>query len=197
VKRVVGIASRLLALSLVLAIVAWSAPLVAETITVPVGLQAELTAKLAAHDKGMPARAGSALKIAILTKKGNAESASTAAHLQAAFAGLGAIAGLPHQQQVVDFTEASALAALIKAESFAIVYLTQGFDADVESIRSALDGVSVMTCATVPEYVPRGGAVIGFDLVSGKSKILVNLPQAKKQSVNLDANVLTIATVFK
>jgi len=45
--------------------------------------------------------------------------------------------------------------------------------------------------------VARGGAVIGFDLVSGKSKILVNLPQAKKQSVNLDSNVLTIATVFK
>jgi hypothetical protein len=197
VKRVVGIASRLLALSFVLAIVAWSAPLVAETITVPVGLQAELTAKLAAHDKGMPARAGSALKIAILIKNGNAESASSATHLQAAFAGLGAIAGLPHQEQVVDFTDAAALAALVKAESFAIVYLTQGFDPDVESIRTALDGVSVMTCATVPDYVARGGAVIGFDLVSGKSRILVNLPQAKKQSVNLDSNVLTIATVFK
>jgi hypothetical protein len=197
VKRVVGIAPGRLALSLVLAIVAWSAPLVAETSSVPVGLQAELTAKLAAHDKGMPARASSSLKIAILIKRGNAESASTATHLQAAFAGLGAIAGLPHQEQVVNFTDAAALAALIKAESFAIVYLTQGFDADVESIRSALDGVSVMTCATVPDYVARGGAVIGFDLVSGKSRILVNLPQAKKQSVNLDSNVLTIATVFK
>jgi YfiR/HmsC-like len=197
VKRVVGIASGLLALSLVLAIFAWSLPLVAETSAVPVGLQAELTAKLAAHDKGMPARAGSALKIAILVKKGNAESASTATHLQAAFAGLGAIAGLPHQEQIVDFTDAAALAALIKAESLAIVYLTQGFDGDVESIRSTLGGVSVMTCATVPDYVARGGAVIGFDLVSGKSKILVNLRQAKKQSVNLDSNVLTIATVFK
>ena len=79
----------------------------------------------------------------------------------------------------------------------AIVYLTQGFDGDVDAIREALDGVSVMTCATVPDYVVRGGAVIGFDLVSGKSKILVNLTQAKKQSVNLDSNVLTIATVFK
>lgn len=196
-KGVWGIASRRLALSLVLAIVAWSLPLVAETSAVPVGLQAELTAKLAAHDKGMPARAGAVLKIAILIKKGNAESASTAAHLQAAFAGLGAIAGLPHQEQVVDFTDAAALAALVKAESFAIVYLTQGFDPDVESIGSALAGVSVMSCATVPDYVVRGGAVIGFDLVSGKSKILVNLPQAKKQAVNLDSNVLTIATVFK
>jgi hypothetical protein len=145
----------------------------------------------------MPARAGSLLRIAILTKKGNAESASTAAHLQAAFETLGSIAGLPHQEQTVSFVDATALAALVKTESLAIVYLTQGFDGDVDAIRGALDGVSVMTCATVPDYVARGGAVIGFDLVSGKSKILVNLPQAKKQSVNLDSNVLMIATVFK
>ncbi len=191
-----GTARSLFALSFV-ALFAWAWTLAADTGAVPLGLQAELTAKLAAHDKNMPSRAGSLLKIAILAKKGNAESASTATHLQAAFQGLGAIAGLPHQEQVVAFTDPPSLAALIKAESFAVVYLTQGFDADVEGIGAALDGVSVMTCATVPDYVPRGGAVIGFDLVSGKSKILVNLPQARKQSVNLDSNVLTIATVFK
>lgn len=196
-NRTGGTARSLLALSLVLAVFAWALRLAADTSVVPIGLQAELTAKLAAHDKGMSARAGAVLKIALVTKSGNAESASTATHLQAAFEGLGAIAGLPHQEQVVPFVDAAALAALIKSESFAIVYLTQGFDGDVESIRAALDGVSVMTCATVPDYVARGGAVIGFDLVSGKSKILVNLPQAKKQSVNLDSNVLTIATVFK
>jgi hypothetical protein len=197
VNRGGGKARSLLALSFVLAILAWALTLVADTSAVPLGLQAELTAKLAAHDKAMPGRAGSILKVAILTKKGNAESASTAAHLQAAFASLDAIAGLPHQEQVVAFVDAPSLASLIKTQSLAIVYLTQGFDGDVDSIRSALDGVSVMTCATVPDYVARGGAVIGFDLVSGKSKILVNLPQAKKQSVNLDSNVLTIATVFK
>ncbi len=196
-NRAGGPARRLFALSLALAMFAWSFPLVADTSAVPIGLQAELTAKLAAHDKSMPARAGSLLKIALLTKSGNAESASTAMHLQAAFQGLGAIAGLQHQEQVVTFVDAADLAALVKGESFGIVYLTQGFDGDVESIRAALDGVSVMTCATVPDYVARGGAVIGFDLVSGKSKILVNLTQAKKQSVNLDSNVLTIATVFK
>lgn len=196
-NQVGGKARSLLALSFVLAILAWALTLVGDTSAVPLGLQAELTAKLAAHDKAMPGRAGPTLKVAILTKKGNAESASTAAHLQAAFASLDAIAGLPHQEQVVAFVDAPSLAALIKTESLAIVYLTQGFDGDVDAIRSVLDGVSVMTCATVPDYVARGGAVIGFDLVSGKSKILVNLPQAKKQSVNLDSNVLTIATVFK
>jgi hypothetical protein len=196
VSRVGVLARALLALSFAMAIVAWPLPLAADS-AVPIGLQAELTAKLAGHDKGMPARAGSLLRIAILTKKGNAESASTAAHLQAAFETLGSIAGLPHQEQTVSFVDATALAALVKTESLAIVYLTQGFDGDVDAIRGALDGVSVMTCATVPDYVARGGAVIGFDLVSGKSKILVNLPQAKKQSVNLDSNVLMIATVFK
>jgi len=192
-----GVIARTLAFSLVLAVLVWGLPLSADTSAVPLGLQAQLTAKLAAHDKAMPARAGATLKIAILTKKGNAESASTAAHLQAAFEALTLVAGLAHEERVVTFTDAAALATQIKAESLAIVYLTQGFDGDIDAIRAALDGVSVMTCATVPDYVARGGAVIGFDLVSGKSKILVNLPQAKKQSVNLDSNVLTIATVFK
>jgi hypothetical protein len=192
-----ALARRLLAVSFVLAFLVRALPIAAETSAVPLGLQAELTAKLAAHDKGMPARAGSNLKIAIMTKNGNAESTNAAAHLLTAFGSLGPIAGLPHQEQVVAFSDAIALRTFIMSESIAIVYLTQGFDGDVDAIRSALDGVSVMSCATVPDYVARGGAVIGFDLVSGKSKILVHLPQARRQSVNLDANVLMIATVFK
>jgi YfiR/HmsC-like len=190
-------ARRRFAIFLTLGLLAKASPLAAEIGGVPLGLQAQLTAKLAAHDKGMAARAGSTLKIVILIKRENAESANAAAHLLTAFEALDSIAGLSHQQKVLAFTDARALAALVRTETIAIIYLTQGFDEDLDAIGASLDGVSVMSIATVPDYVVRGGAVIGFDLVSGRSKILVNLAQARRQGVQLDSNVLMIATVFK
>jgi len=44
--------------------------------------------------------------------------------------------------------------------------------------------------------VPRG-IVLGFDLVGGKPKMLVNLGQARKQHVAFMAEVLKLAKVFE
>lgn len=51
-----------------------------------------------------------------------------------------------------------------------------------------------MTVAAEPSAVIRGIAV-GFDLLSGQPKILVNLSQAKLQNVQLPASVLSLALI--
>jgi len=78
----------------------------------------------------------------------------------------------------------------------AIVFVTPGFADDVDAIRGALDGVDVLSASAVADYVPKG-VVLGFDLVSGKPKLLVNLTQAKKQQVDLSSDVLKLMKVYE
>src|SRR5258706_418637 len=64
--------------------------------------------------------------------------------------------------------------------------------------RGQAEGVAapVLRVAAVPDYV-RDGIVLGFDVVSGRPKLLFNLPQAKLQKVALAASVLKLMTVFE
>ena len=168
----------------------------AEDVAVPIGLQAELTAKVASYDKNFAERAGERAQIAILVRGGNADSERAAAHMQSALGALPLVGGLPHDEHVLAWGGGGALAAFVKARRIAIVYVTPGFAADVAEIRGALDGLDVMSVAAVPEYVPKG-IVLGFDLVSGKPKLLVNLTQGKRQKVAFKAEVLKMMKVYE
>lgn len=74
--------------------------------------------------------------------------------------------------------------------------LTPGFEDELEAIRLALEGVNVLSVGSVARYVAKG-TVLGFDVVAGRPKILVNLRQAKRQNVNFDSELLKISTVIQ
>lgn len=163
---------------------------------VPAAVQAELLAKVAAYDRNLAARAGEQVRTLVVAKVGDAASARLAAQLKDALAGKSAIAGLPHAEETVAFESAAALASAVRQRRAAIVYLSSGFaDAELEAIAAALDGVDVLTAGSA-SYV-RKGVVLGFDLVSGKPKLVVDLPRANRQRVALSANVLRLMTVYQ
>ena len=163
----------------------------------PVPLQVELLVKVAGYDRNMAARAGDRIRVVILTKAGNDESTRVAALAEKALAEKDTIAGLPHERSVVPFADAPALAQLCRARRVGIVYLTPGFtDAEIAAMAASLDGVDVFTAASLADYVPKG-VVLGFDLVSGKPKLLVHLGQARKQNVSLSAEVLKMVKVYE
>jgi hypothetical protein len=168
----------------------------AEDVGVPERLQTELVAKMSGYDRGFAARAGDRAHVVILEKPDDPESARAAAHLESAFRELHDVGGLPHDEAIVAWQGAAALPGLVRSRHAAIVYVTPGFGADIGDIRSVLDGVDVLSVAVVAEYVPRG-IVLGFDLVGGKPKMLVNLGQARKQHVGFMAEVLKLARVFE
>jgi hypothetical protein len=56
-------------------------------------------------------------------------------------------------------------------------------------------GVDVLTVSAVPDYVPKG-IVLGFDLVGGHPKMLVNLGQATRQHVAFTTDVLRLMRVY-
>jgi hypothetical protein len=180
-----------------LAILMSSVGLLADEIAVPVALQVELMVKVAAYDNNLPSRAGDKVRVLVVTRAGSGDSSRAAAEVTGALAGKATIAGLPHEESAVSYGDAAALARACRSGRTAIVDLTPGFsDAEIGDVARALEGVDVLSVSAVPGYVPRG-IVLGFDLVSGKPKLLVHLTQARKQRVALSADVLKLMKVYE
>ena len=58
----------------------------------------------------------------------------------------------------------------------------------------ALRGTDVLSSAAIPGYV-ESGAVLGFDVTSGRPRLLVHLGQAREQHVSFDPAFLRLAQV--
>ncbi|MDB4996679.1 MAG: hypothetical protein JWM74_4111 [Myxococcaceae bacterium] len=168
----------------------------AEGELVPIGLQVQLLAKVAAYDRKLPERAGGRVRLMVVSRVGNLESERAVAQLHATLAATPSIGGFPHDDLDVKFGSAEALAATCRSERVSILYFTPGFKDDLPAIRAALDGVSVLSVSTVGSYVP-SGIVLGFDLVSGKPKLLFNLTQAKRQNVAMSPEVIRLSRVYE
>jgi YfiR/HmsC-like len=168
----------------------------AELVAVPIELQAELLAKVAAYDRNMPTRAGDRVQVLLVDKAGDAESARFATRMQLALQSIPQIGGLPHEERVIPFTTAADLAQRCRARHVAIIIVGPGLGDEVPGIGEALDGVDVLSVASVPSYVERG-VVLGFDVVSGKPKLLVHLTRARRQHVDLRAEVLKLMRVLE
>jgi hypothetical protein len=183
-------------LSTLIAVVMITALVRADDQLVPIQLQAQLFAKVLTYDKNFPERAGQLARVLLVMKKGHADSVRVASQMQSALRPIAPIGGIPHEEIVVAFEGAVALADLVKASGAAAVFFGPGFDDDVDAIKTALDGHDVLTAGSVPEYVPHG-IVLGFDIVSGSPKLLVHLTQARRQHVSLRAELLHLARIFE
>lgn len=164
---------------------------------VPVDIQTSLLAKVARHDRNMEARAvAGTLRILVARRSGSLSDEREAELLKNALGGTSEVGGLPHQTRVTEFTSADALAKQCSAGSVAIVWLTSELAAESKSIAKALTGANVLSVSTRPDAIP-DGIVLGFDLIQGRPKILVNLPQARAQNVMFRASLLKIVKVIQ
>ena len=162
---------------------------------VPPGTQAELLAKLAGFDRNYAARAGNKAVILLVAMPGNSESMRAALEMKAALGRQEKVGDLPHEEQIVTHSSAEALVDLVRARKAAIVYFGPGFEKQIPALSSAFASVNVLTVGSNPAYVP-AGVVLGFDLVSGRPKLLVHVLQARKQHVSFPASVLNLMKVY-
>ena len=174
----------------------WIKYAAAQTIDVPLRLQAELLSKVAAYDRAFEARAKDRALVFVLVKANDAASEHVAAQILAELKVLREIGGVRHVEESVQYSSAEALAALVKARSPAIVYLSAGFADQMERIASALAGLSVLSVGASASYVARG-VVLGFDVESGKPKLVVHLPRARSQHVAFRPELLKLARVVQ
>jgi hypothetical protein len=173
---------------------ALAAPARAEEVPVPVNLQAELLFMIAGHDRNLPERAGGQVRTFVVTRPTD-DSARGAAQFRAVALGRPVVAGLPHLVEVLPFTSAQALGEVCRARRPAILYLAPGFSgADAAAIGQALEGCSVLSAAAAPGLVKKG-VVLGFDLVAGRAKPVVDLGRASRQHVSFSPSVLGLMAV--
>jgi hypothetical protein len=171
-----------------------SAVRAADEVTVPPNVQAELLARVLGYESGLLERAHDRWRILVLRKAGDAESQRATLQFLGGLAGLTVMQGLPHEELVEDFRDAASVAELCRRRSITIVYLTPGLGAEAPAIATALAGLGLLTVAAVSGHVYRG-MVLGFDLVSGKKKLLLNRIQMKLQGLSFSYQVLGLAKV--
>lgn len=167
-----------------------------QSVLVPIRLQAELIAKVVVYDRNFAARAGERTKVLILSKASDNESTLVATEMKSALSAVALIADLPHDEELFTYTDPQSLSELCKARGYAIIYLGPGFTPQIEGIREAMSNFDLLTVGGVAEYVP-AGIVLGFDLVSGKPKLLVHLTQARKQHVDFRAEALKLMRIYE
>lgn len=169
----------------------------AEEASLPPSIQAELLVKVAAYDRNFAARAGARAAVLIVVKPGDDDSARAGAALAKALGAQPALAGLPHDETTLAIADAATIVKTSKARRAAIVYLAPGYaDEEMAAMAKAFAGADVLTVASVARFVPRG-VVLGFDLVSGKPKLLVHLAQARRQNVAFGAEILKLMQVYE
>jgi hypothetical protein len=170
--------------------------LFAEGPNVPIRLQAEFLAKIAGYDRHFAERAGDRARVLIAVVPRDSDSRLAATDMRNALAALPSVGGIPHEEEIIQFADAASLAEICRSRRAAVLYLTPGLLHDMPAIRDALAALDLLTVASLADYVP-AGAVLGFDLVSGRPKLLVNLTQARKQHVDFRAEVLKLTRVFE
>jgi hypothetical protein len=168
----------------------------AEDVSVPPDVQAELVSKVVRYDRNFAARAGDRVRVLILSKSGGADSARTAGRLVQALSALPDIGGIGQDVSTATYPGATQIRDRCKSDRLSIVYLTDELGAEVPALAEALNGSDILTISAVAAHVP-AGVVLGFDLVSGKPKLLVNLQQARRQNVDFKADLLKLAKVYE
>jgi hypothetical protein len=168
----------------------------ADGLAVPIRLQAELLSKVASYDRNFEARTGERVRTLLLMKQSDPESSRAAAEMKSALSSIPTIGALPHEEELAPYSDANALAETCRARKVSILYVAPGFSQDVDALRATIGTLSMLTVGSLAEYVPNG-IVLGFDLVSGRSKLLVNLTQARRQNIEFRAEILKLTRIYE
>jgi hypothetical protein len=162
---------------------------------VPVRVQADLLVKVAAYDTALVARPGDR-RVLLFSNPDDVDGEAAPKRMKTELGTFERIAGRAHEEDLIRYSSARALVEACNKRDAAIAYLPPGLGGKVAGIARALVGTQVLTVAARPEYV-REGAVLGFDLVSGKPRLLVHLGQARKQKVDFKPELLRLAKVYR
>lgn len=168
----------------------------ADTVTVPLQLQVELCNKVIEYIQTPAVLSLDRIRIGIVVKSGSPESMRAGAELKAAFDRSVVANGHAHEQSIVEWSSARALAEQARSRNLTVLYFTPGLDAEIASSAAALAGQRIVTVGAVDSFVANG-VVVGFELVSGHPKMILNLKQAKKQEIVLRAAIIKLMRIVE
>jgi hypothetical protein len=165
-------------------------------ISVPPKLQAQLIARIASFDRNFRQRAQGHARLLLVAKPGSADSARVVNAVSSALGMLEDVGGLSKSIEVVEYRSPAELAETTRTKRAAILYLSVGLETEAPEIAKALAGADVLTIGATGTLADQG-ANVGFDLLGGRPKIVINLATCRAQHVELTAQLLKLAHVIR
>jgi hypothetical protein len=167
-----------------------------EAEAVPLELQVQLLQKIVRYDQNFLRRASGLVRTLLVVDGKQPDSTRAGQTARALLREQKDIGGLPHEEQIVAYTDAPSVRRAVESGRFGIVYLMRGIGRSARDIAAALSGADVLSVSAVPGHVPEG-VVLGFDLVSSQPKLLTNLTAASKQGVAFQAQAIKLMKVYR
>jgi hypothetical protein len=167
-----------------------------EDVTVPARVQAQLLVAVASFQSNMNLAADGSVQILVLTKNDDSSSDRVARQLVGALGDMKKIARRAHHELVEPFHDGATLAATCRERRISIVYLSPGLGSAIPEVAQALRGSAVLTAGSVAGFVQRG-VVLGFDLVSGRSEMLLNRTQMKALNVQFPPTLFQLMRIVE
>lgn len=160
--------------------------------------QAIFLARVLGYDANLKGRAGTAVNITLLAKKGDKDSEQMAEVLFKAFSQLEAatLLGLPVRVNRIYFAGREGLAKAIRDDGTDTLYVCKGLEANLAEIKAEARAKRVLTVAG-SEAQLKQGISLGLFEIGGRNAILVNLEASKEEGVAFGADLLRLATVVK
>ena len=84
-----------------------------------------------------------------------------------------------------------------KIGGISVLYVGNNWKSNYKKVSSAVKGKNILVFAEDEECVKKGVAGVGFKVVGGKPKILINIDAAKSQGTEFPATLLKIAFIVK
>jgi hypothetical protein len=164
----------------------------------PPGKQAIFLARVIAYDGNLKERAGAAVNIAILAKKGDKESEKMADLLVKAFTPLetATLLGLPVQISRLSFVGRDGLDKAVREGGIDTLYVCSGLDANLADIKAVARARKALTVASQEAQLKLGLSLGVFDL-DGRNTIIVNLEANREEGVAFGPELLRLATVVR
>jgi hypothetical protein len=187
----VGLLFALLASAICLA--TWSAH--ADEVTVPIDFQIDLLGRVVRFERGYASHGSEPALVVLVTKRNVAASERAAAQANTTIGGIGNLGGRPTKVVTHIFSSPALLRSA--APDAAILYLMPGFNqAELQGIAASCADSSVLTVGASYGDAEKGAA-LGFEVESSKPRLVVNLPQARAQKLDFNAQFLRLVRVIK
>jgi hypothetical protein len=164
---------------------------------VPPMQQSLLAFRVLAYDRNLKNRAGEVATIAILFKRGHAESEDMRDKVATAMveaAKTTDISGLAVKIVRITYKDADELERVAGSQRLAAAYVCPGLLGDIHDISRVSRKLSILTVTPTEKYVD-AGLGIGIVKRGARPTVLVNLPATRAEGTDLDAALLSLAEV--
>lgn len=170
----------------------------AQAADLPPAKQAIFLVRVFAYDANLKERAGEAVNIAVLAKKGDKDSEHVAGLMVKAFTPLesATLLGLPVRISRLYFSTREVLDHTVRAGGIDALYVCKGLDTNLADIKAVARARKVLTVGNQEAQLMQG-LTLGVFLIDGKNTIIVNLEASREEGVAFGPELLRLATIVR